>query len=392
MQASRYLGNAIVRDAFASRKMAFVSGPRQVGKTTMGKTLLTSGENYFTWDDPDFRRAWVKSPPSALERRAAGPVLLDEIHKDRRWKGRLKGFYDTGGQEVPILVTGSARLDLYRRGGDSLLGRYLPYRLHPFTVGETADLPGPDDLLQPRPPVYPWRDLLRLGGFPEPLLGAGEAKAARWSRLRTERLLYEDVRDLRAVFDLSGLQVLVDLLSIRSAGLLSVNSLREEIGVAHGTVNSWIAALEALYHCFLVRPYAKNVSRALRAQPKFYLFDLLRIPKQEEGARRETLAALHLLKACHAWTDTAAGEFDLRFVRDKEKREVDFLVVRDRKPWLLIECKSGEMAPSPALILFTKLLHPAHSIQLVDRPGTDRPYPALEIRVVDYERFFSAFP
>ncbi|MBI4231479.1 MAG: ATP-binding protein [Planctomycetes bacterium] len=388
----RYLHRAIQEDAFPAGKMALVSGPRQVGKTTLGKGLLQSETNYFNWDDETFRRAWVRSPSAAVERHGSGPILLDEIHKDRRWKTRLKGLYDTRGRDLRILVTGSARLDLYRRGGDSLLGRYLPYRLHPFTVGETDAPPGPDALLQPREVRFPWNDLIRLGGFPEPLLDASEAKALRWSRLRVDRLVREDVRDLRAVSDLAALRVLTDLLSVRSAGLLSVNSLREEIGLAHGTVNAWILALEALYHCFLVRPYAARTARALRSQPKLYLYDILRIPKEAEGARRETLSALHLLKACHLWTDTAIGEFQLRFVRDKEKREVDFLVLRDRRPWLLVECKSGEMEPAPNLRRFTRALRPAHSVQLVSRPGTDRPYPALGIRVVDYERFFSSLP
>lgn len=372
--------------------MAFLSGPRQVGKTTLGKSLLHSESNYFNWDEETFRRSWVRSPSAALERRGSGPILLGEIHKDRRWKTRLKGFYDTQGRGLPILVTGSARLDLYRRGGDSLLGRYLPYRLHPFSVAETGDPPGPEALFHPRPVRFPWEDLLRLGSFPEPLLGGSEARARRWSRLRVDRLLQEDVRDLRAVSDLSALQVLSDLLSVRSASLLSVNGLREDLGVAHGTVSAWIRAFEALYHCFLVRPWAGKVSRALRAQPKLYLYDLLRIPAEAQGPRRETLAALHLLKACHFWTDTAAGEFELRYVRDKEKREADFLVLRDRRPWLLVECKSDETEPAPNLRHFAQLIRPAHAVQLVSRPGTDRPYPAMGIRVLDYERFFSSLP
>jgi predicted AAA+ superfamily ATPase len=325
-------------------------------------------------------------------RRGPGPILLDEVHKVRRWKGRLKGLYDLHGRDLRILVSGSARLDLYRRGGDSLLGRYLPYRMHPFSVGETDDPPGPEALLQPREVRFSWSDLIRLGGFPEPLLGGSEPKAMRWSRLRAERLLQEDVRDLRAVTDLSSLRLLVDLLGVRSGGLLSVNALREDLGVAHGTANEWIETLAALYHCFLVRPFAKKVSRALRAQPKLYLFDVLQIPAEAEGSRRETLAALHLLKACDFWTDTARGKFELRFVRDKERREVDFLVLRDGRPWLLAEARSDDTAPSAALRHFSALLRPAHAVQLVARPGFDREYPAFGIRVIEYERFFSSLP
>lgn len=197
---------------------------------------------------------------------------------------------------------------------------------------------------------------------------------------------------LRAVSDLGALQVLVDLLAERSGSVLSVNSLREDVGAAYATVRAWLLALEALYHCFLVRPYARSVKRGLRVQPKIYLFDVLAIPSESQAARRETLAALHLLKAYHFWTDTAAGAFELRYVRDKEKREVDLLVLRDRTPWLLVECKSSETEPSPHLAHFAAILNPRLALQLVDRPGYDRTYPARGVRVLDYERFLAAFP
>jgi hypothetical protein len=387
----RYLSAPVTADALANHRMAFISGPRQVGKTTLARGLLQTAQNYFSWDDAGFRRAWSRSPRTTLEGRGAGPVVLDEIHKDRRWKPRLKGWWDTDGPADGVIVTGSARLDLYRRGGDSLSGRYLPYRLHPFTVAERAAPPAPDAILATTKPVFRFDDLLRLGGFPEPLLGASEAKAARWSRLRLERLLREDVRDLRAVEDLAGLQVLADLLPERVGSLLSVNSLREDVGAAYATVRSWIQVFEALYHCFLVRPYSKRVVRAIRNAPKLYLFDVLRIPREQSGARLENLAALHLLKACHYWTDTALGEFELRYVRDKQQREVDFLILRDGRPWMLVECKSGETEPSAALTHFAGQLGVTRLFQLVAKAGYDREFPALGVRVVSYERFLAGF-
>lgn len=387
----RYLRAPITGDAVADGKMAFVSGPRQVGKTTLGRSLLTHPGNYFTWDDPVFRRAWARSPRDAVAQRGAGPIVLDELHKDRRWKTRLKGYFDVVGPGDGVVVTGSARLDLYRRGGDSLLGRFLPYRLHPFSVGESATPTGPEDLLRGRAPRFPVADLLRLGGFPEPLLAGREAKARRWSKLRRERLLAEDVRDLRAVEDLGGLRVLTDLLPERVGSLLSINALREDVGVAFGTAKAWIDALEALYHCFLVRPYARRLARAVRTAPKLYLYDLLDLPATG-GARLENLTALHLRKACDYWTDLALGEFELHFVRDKEQREVDFLVVRDRKPWLLVECRSTDTDPAPALVHYARLLSPAHAVQLVTTPKHDRAYPALGVRVLGYDRFLADLP
>jgi predicted AAA+ superfamily ATPase len=383
----RYLERPIRDDALADGKMAFISGPRQVGKTTLARGLLSSEANSFTWDDQRFRLRWVKDPVDSIADRDLGPILLDELHKDRRWKTRLKGLYDLRGAEVPIIVTGSARLDLFRRSGDSLLGRYLPYRLHPFTVAERADAPSPDAILQRSDVAFPLQAIERLGGFPEPLLAGSEAKARRWSRLRTERLVLEDLRDLRHVHDLQAVRVLADLLPARVGSLLSVNSLREDVGVAYATVRDWVQILEALYHLFLVRPWAGRMARTLRAEPKLYLYDFL--PVESAAARLENITALHLLKACQYWSDVAQGDFTLHFLRTKEKEEIDFVVLRDRRPWMLVECKSSELRPSPTLVKFTAKLRPTHSFQLVTPRGHDRVFPEARVRVMEYERFFA---
>lgn len=391
-QIPRYLARALRDDALAKGKMAFVSGPRQVGKTTLAKSLIEDPRNYFLFDDEDFRRRWAKSPGEAISGRGPGPVVLDEIHKDRKWKTKLKGIYDVRGREIPIVVTGSARLEHFRKGTDSLLGRYLPYRLFPFTVGESASCVKPDEILSRRVVSFPWADVLRLGGFPEPLLGGSEAEAKRWSRLRLDRLVFEDSRDFLAISDINAFRVLIDLLPERIGSLLSVNSLREDVGKAYATVRSWLGVLDVLYYSFTIRPYARRLTRALRAEPKLYLFDTLRIPEELGSKRLENQVALHLLKACCFWTDTAQGEWDLRFVRTKEKREVDFLLLRDGKPWMLLECQSGETEPVRDLVAFTRLLEPAHSVQLVCDESVDRSYPEHRVRVMGYERFLSGLP
>ena len=389
MDPTRYMQRALIEDALAAKKMAFVSGPRQVGKTTLARQLVPSPANYFTWDDTAFKRAWVRSPVESIATRISAPIILDEIHKDRRWKTRLKGLFDLRGKDVPIIVTGSARLDIYRRGGESLLGRFFPYRLHPFSVGESPDPPGPDAILKKARPEFPLEDLLKLGGFPEPLLGGSQARAKRWSRLRMERLIGEDLRDLRAVSDLQAAGVLAALLPTRVGALLSINSLREDVGVAYATVRAWVHAFEALYVCFLVRPYAHRIRRALNAVPKLYLFDPVQLPEKEDGARRENVVALHLLKACQYWTDTAQGEFDLRFVRDKEKREVDFLVLRDKRPWMMVECKSGSKSPSASLLHFAALVNPPLRFQLVSDERFDREVPEHRLRIMGCEKFLA---
>ncbi len=387
----RYLKSPIEHDALAAGKMAWISGPRQVGKTTLAKSLMESPENYGSWDNSAFRKLWATGADAWVEKRGPGPLVLDEIHKDRRWKTRLKGLFDHWGPQEGIVVTGSARLDIFKRGGDSLMGRYFPYRLHPFSVAEDVTPPGPDEIGNYTRARFQWNDLLALSGFPEPLLAGNHAKALRWSRLRRERLVREDVRDLRAISDLRALEVLTDLLATRAGGLLSINSLREDVGVAYATVRDWVGLLEALYFCILLRPYSGRLSRALKAEPKLYVFDPILIQPENKGAQLENLAALHLLKACQFWTDTAQGEFDLRYIRDKEKREVDFLVLRDRKPWMLVECKTTEKDPHPNLIHFSKMLGTKKNFQLVHQKGFDREYPALNTRVLDYEKFFSGW-
>jgi hypothetical protein len=366
-----------------------ISGPRQVGKSTLAKSLLSSPQNYFLYDEEDFRRRWSKSPSEALSGRGDGVVVLDEIHKDRKWKTKLKGLYDTRGGEIPFVVTGSARLEHFRKGGDSLMGRYLPYRLFPFTVAESAASPFPEEAGRNRRVSFPWKDIVRLGGFPEPLLGGSEQEAQRWSRLRIDRLVLEDSRDFLNISDLNAFRVLIDLLPERAGSLLSVNSLKEDVGKAYATVRSWIGVLDVLYYSFTIRPYASRLNRALRAEPKLYLFDTLAIPAAFASKRMENQVALHLLKACTFWTDTAQGEFELRFVRTKERREVDFAVLRDRKPWLLVECKTSEKEPAKDLIAFTKLLKPALSVQLIADESVERRYPEHSVTVLGYERFLS---
>ena len=389
MKKSRYLGQAVLGDALASKKMAFISGPRQVGKTTLGKGLLKDQHNYFSWDRTSFRRLWTSSPEDILEGIGKGPILFDEIHKDRKWKSKIKGLYDSFSDEISIMVTGSAKLDLYRKGNDSLLGRYIPYRLHPFSVAEKEYPPGPEAILQKFNISYSWKDLMALGGYPEPLLSGEEKKAQRWSRLRLDRLAYEDIRDVKAISNLSAFRVLLDIIPEKIGSLFSFHSLKEDVGVAYATVRDWVFLSEILYYGFFVRPWSKRIKRTIRAASKFYLYDILQISSSERPRRLENLAALHLLKACHFWTDTAQGEFGLFFLRDKEKREVDFLITRDKKPWMLVECKSRDKDISNGLLFYAEKLKTPLNVQLIDDEHYDKQYRFKNIRVLGYEKFFS---
>ncbi len=385
---NRYLTEIIRKDALKDKKMAFISGPRQVGKTTLGKQLLKNSNNYFSWDDTKSRRVWTKSPEKLLKEIGKGPILFDEIHKDRKWKSKMKGLYDKYGEQLSFLVTGSAKLDLYRKGSDSLLGRYIPYRLHPFSVSESYK--SPDKLLKEFKTSYKWNDLITLGGYPEPLLAGNEKKAQRWSRLRLDRLAYEDTRDIKVLSNLHAFRALLDLIPERVGSLFSFYSLKEDIGVAYATIRDWVLLSESLYYGFFIKPYSKKIKRVIQSQPKFYLYDILQIPKSEKSKRLENLTALHLLKACHFWTDTAEGLFELFFIRDKAKREVNFLITRDKKVFLLLECKSQSKNLSPSLTHYAKLLKTPFNIQLVESNHYDRKYQLQNIRVLSYEKFFSS--
>lgn len=387
----RYLAETICKDSLADNKITFITGPRQVGRTTLAKSLLDSPENYRSWDSDEFRKMWIRSPSESLKSVGPGPILLDEIHKDKKkWKNRVKGLYDMG-LSGPLIVTGSARLDTFRKGSDSLMGRYIPYRIHPFSVGERKAPPKPKEIFFERSPAYPWNDLLNLSGFPEPLFKGNKERAIRWSRLRTDQMIDQDIRDEKAIQEIQAFKNLVSLLPERISGQFSINSIREDVGVAYATVRAWVSLLHDFYFCFSIKPFSRKIKRSLVSEPKLYFFDALRIPIGMTGQRHENAVALHLLKACHYWTDSAQGEFDLFYVKDKEKREVDFLVTKNRAPWLLMECKSNNKQPTKSLLYFKEQLKPEFTYQLVTDSHFHKEYAALGVTVISAEKFFASW-
>jgi hypothetical protein len=382
--------------AFRHGKMAFLAGPRQVGKTTLAKALARGfpWTSYHVWEDLEFRRRWTRDPAGLLNGVPPGKglLILDELHKAPRWKTALKGLYDVHRGEADIIVTGSARLDVFRRGGDSLLGRYFKFRVHPFTVAELAGVSSsPDDLpkhLSAGAPTAPMPlDKLLEGGFPEPYT-KGDADFRRlWRRERVDRLVREDLRDLTRITELGLIQTLAALLPQRVGSLLSLHSLARELLVSPVTVQRWMEWLETVYYVYRVPPYARNLARSLKKQPKTYLWDWSEA--EDDGARFENLVAGHLKKACDAWTDTGKGAFDLYHLRDKEKREVDFLVTRNRNPWLMVEAKSTEETPASALFYFAERLSPAMTVQTVRVPGIHKVHRRSggEIHILSADRF-----
>ncbi len=383
----RYIESALKDLPFAHRKMAFVSGPRQCGKTTLAKMLLEDRGRgtYYNWDETEFRRLWTKSPRFILQSGSADRspesvpiVVLDEIHKAKKWKQALKGVYDTMDQPLDILVTGSARLSIYRKGSDSLMGRYYHFRLHPFTLAEIAGYP----LLPPerlhsgiledsgrggkQNRTY-LNALLKLGGFPEPFLAGEERRLNLWRRGRIEKVVREDLRDLSRIPELGHIEALVSLLPERVGSLFSRASLREELEVSFDTVRRWMQYLFELYYAFEIKPFTYRISRSLKREGKLYLWDYSEITDQ--AARFENLIAVHLLKACHYWTDTGEGLFELFYLRTKEKQEIDFLIVKDKKPWLPVEVKENDTNPSPNFKRFLPHLNCPLALQLINHPN-----------------------
>jgi predicted AAA+ superfamily ATPase len=351
------------------RQMAFISGPRQVGKTTTAKHLAAT---YLDWDNPTHRKLLTAGPEAVAaavglnDLASTPPVLaIDEIHKFGRWKNWLKGFFDIYADRCRVIVTGSSRLDVYRRGGDSLMGRYFHYRMHPFSVGELVAPTIPDTPIRPPQPLpeEQWTALWEHGGFPEPFAHRKAAFSRRWRSSRFQQLLREDLRDLTLVREVAQIGLLAEILQDRSCDQIVMKSLADDLHVAPDTVKHWLELLVSLHVGVLIRPWFTNVTKSLRKEPKWFLRDWSGI--EDAGKRAETFVACHLLKAVDGWNDLGLGAFELRYLRDKQQREVDFVVIRDRKPWFLVEVKAGRDSLSPALKHYQDQIKAPHAFQVV---------------------------
>ena len=388
MQITRYLKEPIALDL--GEKMVFLSGPRQVGKTTLAKTFLNKTEDrYFNWDNRDDRKKILSARWPAVP----CTIIFDELHKYRNWKGWIKGEYDAHGGRIHFLITGSARMDIYRKGGDSLQGRYHAHRLHGFSVGELAKIaatlePGREMMF----PAFSDRDLIfslyNYGPFPEPFLRQNQRHLRRWQRERMDRFFREDVRELENIRDLSSMELLAVMLEDRVGKPLSLQSLREDLEVSHRAVTHWIDILERLYFCFRVSPFTHSAVRSLRKTAKIYLWDWTMAAN--EGSRFENLVACHLLKMKHSLEDQEGYRIGLHYLRDASKREVDFLVTNDDKPWFAVECKTSGGPVGPALHYFGKRLNIPFLYQ-ISLEGNEDVFDG-GIRVMPAGKFLAALP
>lgn len=320
------------------KKMVFIGGPRQVGKTTLAQSFLKKNfdgnPTYLNWDNELSRRIiskgeWPKDQPL---------LVFDEIHKRKGWQQLIKGIWDTWKNSVQIIVTGSARLDIFRKSGDSMMGRYHYYRIHPFTLPELGHKKNHLQLL------------FQFGGFPEPLLNQDEIELRRWHLQRVSKLVRIDLRDLENVSDLDKVELLADSLLIRVGSQLSYRSLAEDLEVSDKTVKRWVQILDSLYYCYLIPPFGSHKIKAIKKAQKLYLWDWSQI--EDPRAKFENMVASHLLKWCDYNQDVLGYKMELRYIRDDRGTEVDFVVLKNKIPVFAVECKLSDITPSKSLMQF----------------------------------------
>lgn len=389
------------------KQMIFIAGPRQAGKTTLAKTIADTYTNslYYNYDIIDEKRQVIENPffYESLNRKDASLplVIFDELHKYPDWKNYLKSVFDRDGDNYHFIISGSGRLDIYQKGGDSLAGRYLLFYLWPFTVAELAGNNLEFKTFMENPTaVHPaahdtqtiWKNLMRFSGFPEPYLKMDEQFYRMWSNTYKKQLLREDIRDLTSIRSMENVELLFSLLPSKIGNPLSMANLANDLHVAFDSVKSWIEIFERFFLVFCLSPWKKKIARAITKEKKLYLFDYARI--QSESAKLENMIAVELFRAVTNWNDIGLGDFSLHYVRNREKEEVDFLIANNQEPFLLIEAKQSEISPAKSLIKFQKKLN-VPAVQLVGLPDVCKLVSNdedLKILIISADHWLSLLP
>jgi len=347
-------------------------GARQVGKTTLSRLIADDFKHstYLNWDI-DEHRELILSGQKFIEQifptNIIGPkplIIFDELHKYKNWKNFIKGFFDLYKDQYKIIVTGSAHLNIFQKGGDSLMGRYIPYTVHPFSIGELN--PNPIEHLFKKPNLILDQDataLFNFGGFPNPFLTRDQQLYNQWKRTRRAQLFREDVRDLTNVHEISQLELCAQILGYQSGCILNRAIIAKKLQVSIQTIGRWIDILNQFYYAFTIKPWSKNIPHSLIKEPKIYLYDWSLV--SDEGARFENLVACHFKKSVDFWNENGLGEFELYFLRDKRQREVDFLITRDQQPWIMVEAKSTNQSLTPAVYYYQEHLQTPFAFQVI---------------------------
>jgi len=377
----RMVGTYIFDIEMTANKMIFLTGPRQVGKTTFAKMWLDSlrsKDTYFNWDDPSVMMEYKKNPlyfRNVINEKIKNkpvPLVFDEIHKHTAWRDILKGLYDTNQEKMRLLVTGSSRLGFVRKSGDSLLGRYFSYQMFPLglpeVMGDFSYL-----LVDERPfsdgesltrlareadtktAINGLDQLLTLGGFPEPFLKGSDRFHRRWQNDYKALLTKEEVRDFSRIQDIRGLETMVEILPTKVGSNLSIPSLVDVLNVSHKTITNWIEVLQSVYLVFTISPWHRNIKRSILKEKKLYFFEWPLV--FDGGLRFENFLAVNLLRMAVRFTEIGLGNFDVFYIRDKEKREVDFVLVKDNTPIALFEAKESEATISKPGRFYSKKMN-----------------------------------
>jgi len=395
---------------YPDKSLIMLSGPRQSGKTTFARNIAAKDFPdviYFNWDiakdksrlinDPLF---FSKVPRSSISSRPL--VILDEIHKFRDWKNYLKGIYDQFASEYQFLVTGSGRLEFSRKAGDSLAGRFFKFHIFPFTIAELCSagrelkdfLSNPlevyDNIL-PGETENIFQTLWDLSGFPEPFIKGRKSFWSTWSMAYGQQIVRDDLRTLADIRNLDLTETLFALIPSRVGSPLSMNNLARDLQVAFDTVKNWLLLFDSFYLTFRLSPWTAKISRSILKEKKIYLFNYPVI--EDEAARFENLVALEFFRAVEMWKDHGWGSFTLHYLRDKDKQEVDFLIVKNNEPLLLVETKLSDDTPSQSLINFQDYLN-IPAVQLIKKDGIKKIYKNKKnnILVVTAHRWLSTLP
>lgn len=359
--------NRHIKEAL-TEKVVLLTGPRQGGKTTLARQLYPDFD-CFNYDAAEDRLSLQEKSWD----RHKSLVIFDELHKMKEWKRWIKGVYDKEGINPHLLVTGSAKLDAYRRVGDSLAGRYFQYRLYPLDIKEVSQYDHSYDANE----IF--KRLWHCGGFPEPFFKGNESYYKRWRHSHLEIILRQDLIDTQTVRDIHSIELLVQLLKQRVGAGVSYANLARDLERDINTVKRWLQVLENLYIIFRVTPYHKNIARSLLKEPKYYFFDIAQV--ENEGARLENLVAISLLKELHFIEDTTGMATNLHYLRTKEGKELDFIICIESKPTHVLEVKASDSDVAPAFRHFLPMLHSVKAVQLVRDCPREKTFPnGLEVR------------